>query len=284
MESMFLTVSDIIARAFSVIRITDLLDIAIVAFLIYKGTKLVRETRAEQLVKGIVVLLIMTQLCSVLHFNTMTYLLKYAMQFGALALVIVFQPELRRALEKLGGTRFIRVFSNETSTETDQMVDEIVKACASLQRQKIGALMVFERTSKLGDIMRSGIDMGGAAVSAELLINIFIPNTPLHDGAVVFRENKIWAATCILPLTKNENLSSELGTRHRAALGMTENSDAIVVIVSEETGKISLAEAGELQRDLTSEKLKDLLNEALEDKDANRVAKLEQFIRKEKSE
>ncbi len=284
METMLLAVSDSLMRVMSIIRITDLLDIAIVAFIIYKVTKLVQETRAGQLVKGIVVLLITVQICSLLKLNTMTYLLKFAMQFGAIALIIVFQPELRRALEKLGGTSFLKMFIGESSGEESQMTDEVAKACASLQRQKIGALLVFERESKLSEIARSGINMGGAAVSAELLINIFIPNTPLHDGAVIIKDNKIASATCILPLSQKKNLSSELGTRHRAALGMSESSDAVVVIVSEETGKISVAQAGQLQRDLSSDELKEILKNALGETETTRPSMWDIFNRKEKSE
>ena len=262
--------SDTLGRVLSIIRISDLLDVAIVALLIFTVTKLVHETRAQQLVKGIVILLLATQLCSVLHLDTMTYLLKYAMQFGVLALIIVFQPELRRALEKLGGgTSVIKWFGNEGPSETEEMVDEVAQACATLQRQRIGALIVFERNTILDEVMRTGTDLGDARVTAGLLINIFIPNTPLHDGAVVIKNHKICAATCILPLSENSHLSSELGTRHRAALGLTENSDAVVAVVSEETGKISYAEGGELKRDLSTDELKALLIEALKELEPN---------------
>ncbi|MGE4283565.1 MAG: diadenylate cyclase CdaA [Clostridia bacterium] len=248
------------------IKLSDIIDIIIVAYVIYKAVRLISETRAEQLIKGIVVLLVVTQLSEWLNLNTINFILKNTMQVGVLALLVVFQPELRRALEQVGRSRFGNIFNfEEYNTESNIAfaIEEIAKAVQTLSQNRIGALLVVERDTKIGDIIRTGITMD-ATISAELLVNIFIPNTPLHDGAVIIRENKIKAAACFLPLTQNENLSKELGTRHRAALGMSENSDAVVVAVSEETGKISFALYGDLTRNLTVETLKKALNKTIQ--------------------
>ena len=183
------------------------------------------------------------------------------MQVGFVALLVVFQPELRRALEKVGRSRLSSIFSN-SNDYLDEMVKEISDAVSFLSAEKIGALIVFERETKLGEVLNSGTEIN-AKITAPLIINIFIPNTPLHDGAMVIREGKIQSSACILPLTSNDNLSRELGTRHRAALGVTENSDCVVVVVSEETGKISFAENGDMVRSLSVEKMAQLLEKAL---------------------
>lgn len=263
----------------------DILDIAIVAFVIYKIILLISETRAEQLIRGIFFLLVATQLSEWLHFNTINFILKNAMQVGVLAVIIVFQPELRRALEQVGRSRFSRFFNFETSGEdsAEHTVSEIRNAVNALSQSKTGALMVVERTTKVGDIIRTGISMD-SKISAELLCNLFVPNTPLHDGAVIIRGDRIQAAACFLPLTKNNNLSSELGTRHRAAIGMSEESDAIVIVVSEETGKISLALNGNLTRNLTPETLERAVLRFLvenQDKENTLVKKIKKW--KEKS-
>lgn len=250
-----------IKKFFSIFRISDFLDIFLVAFILYKGIKLVRETRAGQLVKGIVILLLTTIICHWLKFNTMSYILRNTMQVGLVALLVVFQPELRRALEKVGrsnlGTLFI-----DNSEDMEREIYEITDAASYLSREKIGALIVCERGTKLGDIINTGTPLN-ADLTSSLLVNIFIPNTPLHDGAVVVRDGKIISAACILPLTQNDSLSRELGTRHRAALGVTENSDCAVVIVSEETGKISIAHDGDMTRNLTPDSLKKILTKLL---------------------
>ncbi len=248
------------------LRLRDILDILIVAFVIYKGVKLVRETRAVQLIKGLVILLVATQLSSWLQLNSLNYLLVNAMQVGLIALLVVFQPELRRALEKVGRSSIGRIFS-AAEYDVERVVEEVCEAVAHMSEEKIGALIVFERKTKLGDIINSGT-MLNSDVSSQLLSNIFIPNTPLHDGAVIIRENKIIAAACFLPLTQNNNLSKELGTRHRAAIGISENADCAVVVVSEETGKISLALNGSMTRNLTPETLAKALNKMLGDDQA----------------
>jgi len=248
---------DFIYKMAQFIRLQDLLDVIIVAYLIYKAIGLLRETRAMQLIKGIVVLLIIFQISTWLQLGVLKYLLLNTFQYGVIAMLVVFQPELRRALEKVGRSKFGEVFNilNPNSPEViTKMVEKVTDSASTLSKNRIGALIVIERKTKIGDIVRTGITID-SEITAELLVSIFVPNTPLHDGAVVLRENRIMAAGCFLPLTQNQDLTSELGTRHRAALGMSETSDSVVVVVSEETGKISLALEGSLTRNLTVESL-----------------------------
>jgi diadenylate cyclase len=248
-----------IINSFINIRIRDIIDILIVAFVLYRILLLIKETRAEQLMKGIGILLVLTRLSEWAELYTINWILSNAMTVGTLAILIVFQPELRRGLESLGRSRFFTKSFVDIRTENmANVVDEIVEACASLSRQKIGALMVFERQTGLNEIVETGTRINGN-VSADLLINIFIPNTPLHDGAVIIKDNIIKAAACFLPLSESSAISRELGTRHRAAIGITERSDSLVVIVSEETGAISVAENGNISRYIDPETLKEIL-------------------------
>ena len=242
------------------IKITDIIDILIIAYLTYKLYELMKETRAEQLVKGIFIIFIALRISEILNLRTFHWILSNTMTVGLMAIIVVFQPELRRILEQLGRTNIIsRV--NSISKESDT-INEVVQASLSLSRQKIGALIVFERKTGINEIIQTGTDLN-ADVSRELLINIFIPNTPLHDGAVVIRRNYIKAAACFLPLTENKNLNKELGTRHRAALGITEKSDCLSLVVSEETGSISIAINSKLYRDLNEERLRNMLTQNL---------------------
>ena len=227
------------------IGIFDVIDIAIVAYVFYKLYQLIKETRAEQLVRGIVILLLATKASEIMQLHVVNWILKNTMTVGMIALLIVFQPELRRVLEYLGRTKFIIKPAIEDTEKVDVVVEEVVQSMTSLARQKIGALLVFERETGINDIIQTGTIMD-AKVTRQLLINIFIPNTPLHDGAAVIRGGKIMAAGCFLPLTENKFLNKELGTRHRAGLGISERSDCIALIVSEETGFISLAQNGKL--------------------------------------
>lgn len=252
-------------RFLSTIRFADIIDMAIVAFIIYHAIRLIRETRAEQLIKGIFVLIILLQLSIWFGLNTMQWILQNTMQLGFLALLVVFQPELRRALEQMGRSSIGRVFTLRSREETvTNTIEEVSRAVDVLSKNKVGALICMERLTKLGDIIKTGTPLG-AGITAELLVNIFVPNTPLHDGAVIIGGNKILAAACFLPLTHNNDLSRELGTRHRAAIGLSENSDAVVIVVSEETGKISIARDGDLTRNLTVETLKKALSKTLQD-------------------
>ena len=247
--------------------IRAIFDIGIVAYVIYRAILLVKETRAWQLIKGLLLIVVVSYLSSVLELNTVNYILTNAIQVTAIAVVVLFQPELRRGLETIGRSKFSDFLNFEESSiriQTTAMIEEIVKAVTELSRTSTGALIVIERETKIGEIINSGIQLN-SNISAELIINIFVPNTPLHDGALVIREHKIKSASCFLPLTDNPNLSKELGTRHRAALGITEVSDSISVVVSEETGKVSFALNGGLTRNLTPDTLRKALNKNLLD-------------------
>ena len=255
-----------IARFFSTVTISDVVDIAVVAFLIFQVYKLVRETRAQQLIKGVLVIVLLLQLSYWFKLNTMQYILEKTVQLGFFAVLVVFQPELRRALEHMGrGTagKLFR-FTKHESEQTEKVISEVVRAVERLSADKTGALICIERITKLGDIIATGVPINGD-VTSELLVNIFVPNTPLHDGAVIIGSEKLLAAACFLPLTHNNDLSKELGTRHRAAIGLSENSDAFVIVVSEETGKISMALNGGLTRNLTPLALKKALRKTLLD-------------------
>ncbi|WP_010248463.1 diadenylate cyclase CdaA [Acetivibrio cellulolyticus] len=250
--------------------VKTIVDISIVSYVIYKMTKLVRETRAWQLIKGILFILIASKLSEVLGLRTISFILKMIIQYLAIALVVLFQPELRRGLEQIGRSRFKNFFNFEDEGYTIKVksdIEEIIKAVFEMSKTFTGALIVIERETKIGEIINSGIQID-SNITSELLINIFTPNTPLHDGAVVIRGDKIKAAACFLPLTENPNLSKELGTRHRAALGISEVSDAIVVVASEESGKISVALNGGLTRNLTSDTLRKALSKNLLEKGA----------------
>ena len=257
---------DYITKFIQLIRITDIIDIVLVAVLIYQLLKMLRETRAIQLVKGIAILFVLMQISAWMNFRTINYLLKNIMQVGLFSVVVIFQPELRSLLERVGRSKVGKLidFSGQSREENsiENMTDEIVRATVNMSSTKTGALIVLERETKLGDILKSGTVIN-AEVTSALLENIFVPNTPLHDGAVVIRGDRISYAGCLLPLTSNINLSRELGTRHRAAIGMSESSDAMVIVVSEETGKISVAVNGNLKRNLNGQTLKNAIMRAL---------------------
>ena len=243
---------------------TDIIDILIVAYLVYKLISFARETRAGQLLKGIVLLIILTQLSGWFQLNTINFILLNAMQFGVLALIIVFQPELRRALEKMGRSRFSNIFKPDAPAEYSvfDMISAIKETVGSLSLSKTGALIVIERETKLGEVIRTGTTVD-AMVSPQILENIFFPNSPLHDGAVILKKGRIAAASCYLPLTNDESLNKQLGTRHRAAIGISETADCVAIVVSEETGKISLALGGDLTRNLTPDSLAKWLEKLL---------------------
>ncbi len=242
------------------IRLEDVVDIMVVTVVIYKLMMLIRETRAEQLTKGIVALFILNEITKRLNLYTMKWILDTTLFYGMLSLLIVFQPELRRGLEYIGRSNFLSKPIVEIKGEkVNKITEEVIAAVTSLSRQKIGALMVIERNTGLNEVIESGTRLD-ADISGELLVNIFIPNTPLHDGAVILRGEKIRAAGCFLPLTENSGLSRELGTRHRAALGISERSDAMALVVSEETGAVSIAESGKITRYVDEETLRVILH------------------------
>lgn len=271
-------------RQMALIKMTDIIDVFIVTFIIYKALKFIRDTRTVHLLKGVVVLIITMQVSQFVKLHTVHYLLSNALQLGLIAIIIVFQPELRRALEQLGRTTMGQWFSFEERTddiEKEKLIKEVKESCTNMSKSRIGALIVMEREIKIGDIVSTGITLN-ADVTAELLTNIFVPKTPLHDGAVIIRNNKIEAASCFLPLSQNPNVSKELGTRHRAGLGMSEETDSVVVIVSEETGGISIACGGELSMKLTPEALESKLMKLFDIKKKDSKLKKTIFVRKEK--
>lgn len=258
--------------------ISAIIDIAIVSYLVYKLMIFVKEIRAWSLLKGVLVIIIVAIVSSLLGLQIMTFLFSNILTFAALSIVVLFQPEIRKVLERLGTSEFTRFFSNTGNDETlktTAVVEEIVKACKNMSEQYIGALIVIEKETKIGEFMNTGVQMN-ADVTKELLENIFVPKTPLHDGAVIIRKDKIIAAACLLPLTDNPNLSTELGMRHRGGLGITEVSDCIAVIVSEESGKISYASNGGLVRNLNSDSLRKalLMNLVKEKKEKSKLGKI----------
>lgn len=237
--------------------LSTILDITIVWFVIYKLILVIRGTKAVQLLKGITVIIVVRIFSYLLELRTLQWLMDQALTWGFLAIIIIFQPELRRALEQLGRGSFLRG-SYQEEDEHETVVHEIVKATEYMGKRRIGALITVGRETGVGDYIETGIALN-ANVSSELLINIFIPNTPLHDGAVIMQGNIIRAAACYLPLSESPFISKELGTRHRAAMGVSEVTDSITIVVSEETGQISLTKNGELHRDLKVEQLKEML-------------------------
>ena len=240
--------------------VTLLVDMAIVIFLAYNLLKIVKDSRAWQLVKGIALLIIATWLSKILNLNILNYILSAVMNWGVILLIIIFQPEIRRALEQLGTNKFTKLFGmdKDIATKTKEDIYKIAIAATELAKTKTGALIVIERDIKIKDIIATGVEIKGE-VSPQLLVNIFVPNTPLHDGAVIISENKIAAAACMLPLASDSDIAKEIGTRHRAAIGISKESDAIAVVVSEETGKISVAKDGTLIADIKEDVLKKIL-------------------------
>lgn len=240
--------SEIFNNIISGAGITDVIDVAIVAYLIYKILGFIRETRALQLVKGLLILVLITVVSEQFNLYTLNWILKNTISLGVIALVIVFQPELRRALEYVGRSKFITPqFAQMDKERVKTITAAIIKAVDFFSSNKVGALIIMERETVLNDIAESGTKIN-AEISTELLGNIFYEGAPLHDGATIVRGDRIYAAGCVLPLTQSKTLSKELGTRHRAGIGITENSDAIAIIVSEETGIISIAVDGKLSR------------------------------------
>lgn len=245
--------------------ITTAIDIFIVTYIIYKTILLIRGTRAMQLLKGIVVMVAVWGGAILLNLTTLEWIMSQFFTIGLFAIVVIFQPELRRALEQIGRGRLFSRSANLDEQVISGMIEETVKAVHYLSKRRIGALIVVERETGITDYIETGIKIE-AKISSELLINIFIPNTPLHDGAVIVRGEQIMAAGCYLPLSENPFISKELGTRHRAAIGMSEVSDGVCLVVSEETGQVSIATNGVINRDLSSEQLSISLNELLKPK------------------
>lgn len=244
---------------FSILKLlANTVDILLVWFVIYKLIMIVRGTKAVQLLKGIFVIIIVKVISDKFHLQTLGWMMQQVLLWGFVVIAIIFQPELRRALEQLGRGRIFSRTANQEGNDQEKLVDSITKAVDYMAKRRIGALISIERETGMGDYIETGIPLE-SKISSELLINIFIPNTPLHDGAVIVQKNTVAAAACYLPLSESPFISKELGTRHRAALGISEVTDSITVVVSEETGSVSLTKNGELHRDLKPEAFKAML-------------------------
>lgn len=271
--------------------ISDILDILFVAFLIYAAIKLIRETKAIQLAKGFILIVILYAIVTLFNMETSSFIFSMVFSNLLLVLVVIFSPEIRHALESVGRSSVsnFSLFSIKSSDtvrmqeEINNMINSVCRASAEMSDKKIGALMVFEENTLLGDIISTGTAVD-AAISPEIIGNIFFPKAPLHDGAMIVRNARICAAGCILPLTPNNNtVSSALGTRHRAAIGMSEQSDALVVVVSEETGAISIAHKGKLRRNISDGDLREILTEHFLDSDKEDGNKITKFFRGRKN-
>ena len=248
------------------VGIADVLDVLVIALIIYYGIQLIKETRAKQLLRSVAVIILLYAISGLLKMSTLNFLLYNVINYGLIVLIVLFQPELRRALEHIGRSNLSgwgkSLLGANVVTEEESIIDILVESAGQLSAKKIGALMVVERDTRLGDITTTGTIVDSAP-SVELVCNIFFPNSPLHDGALILREGRLYAAACYLPLSANDEISRELGTRHRAALGVSEVSDAVVIVVSEETGAISVAMDSRLQRGLSVNNLRKLLQAKL---------------------
>ena len=263
MELHIAEVAAVIGRYLASIQFAGYLDIAIMAFVLYRVLLWVRSTRATSLLKGLLIFLAALLFSTLFNLHGINYILSRLVDWGVLSLIILFQPEIRQLLERMGSRRFTAFFTPSVSAGVlEQAISQTVVACMEMSQSRTGALIVFEREILLDEQLRNGTVLD-AAVSSELLKNIFFVKAPLHDGAVIIRRGRILGAGCVLPLSQNVNLSRDLGTRHRAGIGMSENSDAVVVIVSEETGTISVANGGMLKRHLKAETLENLLRNEL---------------------
>lgn len=263
-------VSTFIMNTLKNISIFAVLDILVVAYIFYKGYSLIKETRAEQLLKGIIFMIAFIPISYILKLEMLNFILNKTLTIGLLSVVIIFQPEIRRALEHLGRSAFEELHSMQDVENRNITVNEIVNAVDNLAASKTGALIVIEKVTRLGEILNSGTILD-AKVTSNLLENIFVVNTPLHDGATIIRNDRILASGCVLPLTNNTSINKKLGTRHRAAIGLSEISDSIIIIVSEETGIVSLAINGKLTRGYDKERLRMVLIKLIEHKDKKKV-------------
>ncbi|EIJ79971.1 hypothetical protein PB1_06397 [Bacillus methanolicus PB1] len=242
--------------------LANTVDILLVWYVIYKLIMVIRGTKAVQLLKGIFVILLVKIISDLLYLKALSWMMEQALTWGFLAIIIIFQPELRRALEQLGRGKLFSRSGTPEEEEQEKVVEAIIKATDYMAKRRIGALISIERETGMSDYIETGIQLN-SKISSELLINIFIPNTPLHDGAVIIQKHSVAAAACYLPLSESPFISKELGTRHRAALGISEVTDSVTVVVSEETGSVSLTKNGELHRDLSPEKFKELMRSEL---------------------
>lgn len=267
MENVF----EVLMNSLKALDIFSILDIIVVSYIFYKGYMLIKETRALQLLKGILLILLLIPVSSILSLTMLKWILEKTITIGVLSIIIIFQPEIRRALEHLGRSAFNDIHILEDEEAMEEVVTEVAEAVESLAKERTGALIVIENRTGLGEVIGTGTTLD-AVVSSALLQNIFVVNTPLHDGATIIRNDRIVAAGCFLPLTSNDNISKSLGTRHRAAIGISENSDALTIIVSEETGTISLTVNGRLTRNYTKERLRDILIRILKSRQKKKLS------------
>lgn len=278
-------ISTFVINTLKNISISSILDIIVVAYIFYKGYSLIKETRAEQLLKGIILMIILIPISYLLNLEMLNFILNKTLTIGLLSVIIIFQPEIRRGLEHIGRSAFEELHKMQDEEKRNITVNEIVNAVGNLAESKTGALIVVEQLTRLGDISNSGTILD-AKVTSNLLENIFVVNTPLHDGATIIRDDRILASGCVLPLTSNNAINKKLGTRHRAAIGLSEISDSIVIIVSEETGVISLAINGRLTRNYDKEKLRIILLKMLEHNENKKVKsvgeKVKAWLRRKK--
>ncbi len=258
--------------------IWSVVDILVVAFIFYKGYMLIKETRAEQLLKGILLILILMPVSYILKLDILYFILSKTITIGVIAVIIIFQPEIRRGLEHIGRSTFDDFHIIQNDEEIERIITNICEAVENMAKTKTGALIAIEQGTGLGEIVSTGIKMD-SLVSRELIENIFVKNTPLHDGATIIKNDRILASACVLPLTNNNNISKQLGTRHRAAIGLSESSDALIIIVSEETGTISLAIKGRLTRNFDGDKLKSILLKIIKSKNQRRSKSFSQKVK-----
>lgn len=284
--SFFDNISDFFSKLPSLnFGVADFLDICLVAFIIYHGIKLIRETRAMQLVKGLFLLGVAYLVVYQFQMQSSAYIFRLVFQNIFIVLIILFQQEIRQVIERVGKSKFtalsafIRGNNDELNSVVNESVIEIAKAVQRMSDKKTGSLIVFEKEMHLGDVIKTGTPVD-AKITHELIGNIFFPNSPLHDGAAVVRDGRLLCAGCVLPLTKKDDISSDLGTRHRAAIGMSETTDAIVVVTSEETGIISVAIKGTLKRNLTDAELREVLQDYLIDTNQEKLSADKESIKK----
>lgn len=268
---------DMVINSVRNISISSIADILVVSYIFYKGYMLIKETRAEQLLKGIILILFLIPVSNFFNLTMLNWILSKTITIGVLSLVIIFQPEIRSALEHLGRTAFNDIHMFEDDETMKKVINEIVTAVGNLSVSRTGALIILEQFTGLEDVIKTGTRLD-AVVSSALLENIFVVNTPLHDGATIIRNDRIISSGCFLPLTENRGLNKKLGTRHRAAIGISEKSDALIIVVSEETGTISLAVNGNMTRNYTKEKLRSILVRIIKKRQHRKLTIREQVV------
>ncbi|MDD6770122.1 MAG: diadenylate cyclase CdaA [Inconstantimicrobium porci] len=274
-----LDILNMIIHSISNISLWSVVDILVVSYIFYKAYMLMRETRAEQLFRGILLIFALIPISYILKLDMLYFILSKTITIGVLSIIIIFQPEIRRALEHIGRSAFDDVHLIEDDKILERVITEVTNAVENLSETKTGALIVIEQSTRLGEVISNNGTILDAKVTSGLLENIFVVNTPLHDGATIIRNDRILASGCVLPLTNNTSINKKLGTRHRAALGLSENSDALIIVVSEETGTISLAVNGRLTRNFDKDKLKNILIKIMQKRREKKVKSVEERVK-----